>query len=180
MNKLVKLVCILVGVFLATNINASAQTVEADPELNNNFKKGDMVINAGIGLGSTYTWGGLSMPLGGGLEYGVTDLEVGSIGVGGDLGFISGSGLTITYIGAKGSYHFNEMLELENDDLDVYGGLGLYYRHFNYSGIGSSFGSGVMAGFHVGSRYYFADNIGGYAELGNNWGWLNIGVVFKM
>ena len=144
------------------------------------FQKSDIVINAGIGVGSTYSWSGLSMPLGGGLEYGITNLEIGTIGVGGDLGFISGSGLTITYLGAKGSFHFNELLKTNNDDLDLYGGLGLYYRNFSYSGLASSFGNDVFAAFHVGGRYYFSDNIGGYAELGNNWGWLNAGLVFRL
>lgn len=177
MKKLTKYVCFLFGILLSVSLNASAQTTE-DVQY---FQKGDMVINAGLGMGSTYSWAaGLNMPFGGGLEYGVTDLEVGSIGVGGDLGFISGSGLTITYIGAKGSYHFNEMLEVEDENLDLYGGLGIYYRNFSYDGIGSFNNSGAYAGFHVGGRYYFADNIGGYAELGNNWGWLNLGVVYRL
>lgn len=171
MNKLITYGCLVLGLLFFSNFNASAQ----------NFQEGDAVINGGIGVGSTYSWAaGLNLPIGAGVEYGVTDLDVGSIGVGGDIGMVSGSGLTILYIGGKGSYHFNELLEVENDDLDIYGGVGIYYRNFNYSGSNITFASGIIAGFHVGSRYYFADNIGGYAELGNNWAWFNIGVVFKL
>lgn len=174
MNTMIKALTsffIVFGVLFTFNNHSSAQS----------FQKEDMIINAGIGIGSTYSWAGLNLPFGAGLEYGVSDLEVGSIGVGGDLGFISGSGLTITYIGAKGSYHFNELLEIEKDEVDIYGGLGLYYRHFNYSGSYSSFNSnGMFAAFHAGGRYYFSDNVGGYAEIGNNWGWLNAGIIFKL
>lgn len=156
---------------LFSNFSATAQS----------FQKGDAVINGGIGIGTTYGWGpGLGLPLGGGVEYGVTDFEVGSIGVGGDIGFVSGSGLTILYIGGKGTYHFNDLFEVENDDLDIYGGLGIYYRSLNYSGSNMTIGSGMVAGFHAGTRYYFADDIGGYAEIGNNWAWLNLGVIFKL
>lgn len=171
MKKLIACGWFVLGLLLSVNLTASAQS----------FQKGDAVLNGGIGLGSTYTWsGGMSLPLGVGFEYGVADLEVGSVGVGGDFGYVSGSGLNILYIGGKGTYHFNELFEVENDKLDIYGGLGIYYRSFSYSGTNLTFGSGIIAGFHVGTRYYFADNIGGYAELGNNWAWLNIGVAFKL
>lgn len=163
---------IFLGILFFMNYNAAAQS----------FQEGDAVINGGLGLGTTYSWGaGLGIPLGAGLEYGVSDLDVGSIGVGGDFGFISGSGVTIMYIGGKGSYHFNDLFEIENDDLDVYGGLGIYYRTFNWDSdiIGAS-SDDVVAGFHIGTRYYFADNIGGYAELGNNWAWLNVGIHVKL
>ena len=161
---------ILFGFFMLFNLNLNAQT----------FQEGDAVINGGIGLGTTYTWaGGLGIPLGAGFEYGVTDLETGSIGVGGDIGYVSGGSLSILYIGGKGSYHFNDLLEVENENLDLYGGLGIYYRNFSFSGTGSTFASGLVASFHVGTRYYFTDNFGGYAELGNNWAWLNLGVTYK-
>lgn len=171
MKKLLTYGCLILGMVFFSNSNTLAQS----------FQEGDAVINGGIGVGTTYSWGaGLGLPIGGGIEYGITDLDVGSIGVGGDVGVVSGSGLTILYIGGKGSYHFNDLFEVENDDLDIYGGLGIYYRNFNYSGSNSSFGSGMVASFHAGTRYYFSDNIGGYAEIGNNWAWLNAGVIFKL
>lgn len=146
------------------------------------FSEGDLVLQAGIGLGTTFgTHGaGFGLPVGAGAEYGIKDLETGAIGIGGDFGFASASGVTVTSFGARGSYYLTELFEIDNEDLDIYTGLGLYYRNFNVSGSPYNWGSGVYPAFHAGARYYFSDNIGGFAELGNNWGWLNVGVAFKL
>lgn len=146
------------------------------------FSEEDLVLQAGIGLGTTFgTYGtGFGLPLGAGVEYGIKDLEKGAIGIGGDFGFVSASGVTVTSFGARGSYYLTELFEIDNEDLDIYTGLGLYYRNFNVSGSPYNWGSGVYPAFHAGARYYFSDNIGGFAELGNNWGWLNVGVAFKL
>ncbi|NND08873.1 MAG: hypothetical protein HKN87_21075 [Saprospiraceae bacterium] len=141
------------------------------------FQKGDIVAHAGIGLGSTYSFGGLGLPLGGGVEFGVTD----NIGVGGDVGFVSASGLTIFYIGPKGYYHFNDLLNLDSEELDVYGGISILYRNFSVGdGIFGVTASGIYPGFHVGGRYFFSENLGAYAELGNSYGWLKVGVCLKL
>ncbi len=169
MKKIVVGTVLCIGFMIFVQSNANAQT----------FKEGDLIVDAGIGLGSTYSWSGLGLPLGAGLEYGMTNLEVGSIGIGGNIGFVSGNNLTIFYIGGRGSYHFNELLELEDDKVDLYAGLGIYYRNFNYSG-GRSFGSGLIGSFHAGGRYYFSENLAGFAELGNNWAWLNVGIALKI
>jgi hypothetical protein len=170
MKKLILSFCLFLGFIFVSNSHVQAQA----------FQEGDMVVNAGIGLGSTYNWAGsLGVPLGGGLEYGISNLEVGTLGIGGDFGFVSGSGLTIFYMGGRGTYHLNELLNVEDEHLDIYGGLGIYYRNFSYNGVGT-FGSGIIGTFHLGSRYYFSDNVGAYAELGNNWGWLNVGVAVKL
>lgn len=145
------------------------------------IQEGDIVINGGIGFGTTFSTGGVGfgLPVGVGFEYGVAELETGSIGVGADFGISSGSGITMTTYGARASYYLNDVIDIENPDLDVYAGLGLYYRNFSVSGSSFNWGSGVYGAFHAGARYYFADNIGAYAELGNNWGWLNAGVSIK-
>lgn len=169
MNKLYFLFIALSGFMLY-----SQTTVAQD--VNTSFQEGDLIINAGIGLGTTFSYSGtLGLPLGGGVEYGITD----AIGVGGEAGFASGGGLSVFYIGAKGSYHFNDLLKIEDEKWDVYGGLGLYYRSFTVSGINFGLGSGITAGIHAGARYYFSDKFGVYAELGNSYAWLKAGVVFK-
>lgn len=141
------------------------------------FGEGDIIINAGIGLGTTFSYGGsLGLPFGGSVEYGITDV----IGVGGETGFSSGSGLSVFYIGAKGSYHFNELLNIDNEQLDLYGGLGLFYRNFSVSGISFGISSGIYPAFHLGGRYYFSEKFGVHAELGNTYGWLKAGVTFKL
>lgn len=179
MKNLLVIVPLIIGMLTFTSSNLKAQS----------FQEGDIVVDAGIGLGHTYSFGGfgtglgLGLPFGAGVEYGVTKLNVGTIGVGGNFGYVGGDVLNILYIGARGSYHFNELLELENEKLDLYGGITLLYRNISWD-FGGTFNtpgdSGIVPGFHVGGRYYFSDNIGGYAELGNNWAWLNIGVVFKL
>jgi hypothetical protein len=166
--KKVILVCISIALGLSLSQHAHAQV----------YEKGDVIINAGIGLGTTFSFGpgGLGIPFGGGAEFAITDV----IGVGGEFGFLSGSGITVFYIGPKGYYHFNELLNIENEALDVYGGLALFYRNFSFSGFGGfGLGSGIVPGFHVGGRYYFSEKFGVMAELGNSYGWLKLGVCLK-
>ncbi|MFD2034989.1 hypothetical protein ACFSKL_09315 [Belliella marina] len=168
-----------IAVFLAFVLGVSLQ-FESQAQ---SFQKDDWVIQAGLGLGNTFSYGGSwGLPLGAGVEYGIAKLEKGAIGIGGDLGFVSLSGLNVLFVGAKASYHFNELFELTDDRWDIYGGLGLYFRQFNFEGMGSmySFNSGLYPAVHVGARYYFTENVGMYGELGNNWGWLNVGVAFKL
>lgn len=141
------------------------------------FQKGDLIVNAGIGLGSTFTFvGGLGLPFGGGVEYAVTD----AIGVGGEFGLVSGGGLTAIYVGPKGYYHFNDIFNIENEKIDIYAGLAIYYRHFSYSGFSFGIGSGIYPGVHIGGRYYFSEKFGAFAELGNSYGWLKAGVCLKI
>ena len=146
------------------------------------FQEEDLVINAGIGLGTTFSTfnANFGLPIGAGIEYGITTLESGSIGFGGDVGFVSGSGITMTTFGIRGSYYFTELLELDEPNLDTYAGLGIYYRNFSYENTTIDWGSGAYAAFHVGARYYFSESVGAYAEIGNNWGWFNLGVVLDI
>lgn len=146
------------------------------------FQEKDLVLHGGVGLGSTFSLGllgGFALPVGVGAEYGVASLEKGVIGVGGEFGYVGYNNFSISLFGARGSYHFAELLELEEDKLDLYGGVGLYYRSFNFQGT-SFFNSGLVLSFHAGGRYYFTENFGAYGELGNNWAWLNLGVVYKI
>ena len=80
---------------------------------------------------------------------------------------------TIFGIGARGSYHFNELIELP-DEWDLYAGLGLGYYFWNtkYDSGGTSIdyrGSGdggFSIGIHVGGRYFINDKIGVNLEFG--------------
>lgn len=177
MKKLLVLIFATAFIFASSSITNSAHAQNAG-----GIQEGDIVINGGVGFGTTFTTfgAGFGLPFGAGVEYGITDLETGSIGLGGDFGISSGSGVTMTTFGARGSYYFNDLFDVENPDLDIYSGLGLYYRNFSVSGMSGNWGTGVYAAFHAGVRYYFADNIGGFAEVGNNWGWLNLGVAIKL
>lgn len=137
------------------------------------FEKGDKLLNVGIGVNSYYSGG---IPLSTSFEVGVTP-EI-SVGVGFDYlsyrYFVAGNryGFTTIYLAARGSYHFNELLNLNAKEVDLYGGLSLGYRNFSwrdnntFTGLGNSYGSSVFLGIHVGCRYYFNDKIGAFGELG--------------
>ncbi|HNP07120.1 MAG TPA: hypothetical protein PKN99_05820 [Cyclobacteriaceae bacterium] len=154
---------LLVGGFILTSGTAFAQ-----------YEKGDKLLNIGIGVNSYYSGG---IPVGASFEVGVTD----EISVGGSVDYLShnygsvfGSDwkFTAIYIGARGSYHFNELLNLSNEKVDVYGGLTLGYRSFSWSdsafgtGLGDSYGSGMFLGIYAAGRYYFSEKVGAFLEVG--------------
>ncbi|MGY6559304.1 MAG: hypothetical protein ACXIT9_08480 [Nitritalea sp.] len=143
------------------------------------FQEKDVVLHAGIGFGTVYTGGiGGTLPVGAGVEYGLKALEQGVLGIGGEFGYVGFTGFSITYIGGRASYHFAELVGLE-EEWDFYGGLGIYYRSFSTGFEGIRVG-GIVPAFHAGARYYFSERFGAYGEIGNTYGWLNLGVVFKL
>jgi hypothetical protein len=143
--------------------------------------KGTKFINLGVGLGGYggIVYGGGSVALAGSFEAGVAK----NITVGGIASFRSFSGIGSYYsIGARGSYHVNELLNLSDEKLDLYGGLGLVYSGFSYKDTylsGYSYG-GVDLTLHLGGRYFFSNNLGGFAEVGYGIAPLQVGVTFKL
>ncbi len=174
MKKIVFGICLLSG-FLFSQV-ATAQ-----------YKKGDKLLNLGIGLNSYYSGG---IPLSASFEYGVTE----DISVGGMLDYLSYNygipgynyHFSALYLGARGSYHFNRLLNLRDQNWDIYGGASLGYRSFSWNdsytgvGLGNAYGSGVFLGIHAGAKYYFSPKFGAFGELGalgsSN---IRIGVAFK-
>jgi hypothetical protein len=145
------------------------------------FKNGDKLLNVGLGLNSYYT----GMPIGASYEVGITD----AISVGGMFDYNSGKfassyGFTAFYLGARGSYHVNELFKINNDKIDLYGGLGLGYQNFKWSDAtysGTSYNSGVYLNYFIGGKYYFNNNISGMLELGSSGlSGARIGVGFKL
>lgn len=140
---------------------------------NGAYSKGDKLLNVGIGLNSYYSGG---IPVGASFEYGVTE----DISVGVNFDYLSrkyrfyGDSYkwTALYFGVRGSYHFNTLLNIDNNKVDVYGGATVGYRSFTWkdsftgSGLGNSYDNGVFVGIFAGGKYYFTDNIGAFAELG--------------
>ena len=136
---------------------------------NAQYSKSDKLLNLGIGVNSYYGGG---IPLGASLEVGITD----DISAGGEFDFASGNkgsadwGYTSYYIGARGSYHLSKILNLNNDKLDVYAGLGLGYRGFKWKessyGFGYSYNSGINLNYFAGGRYELNNNLGAFVELG--------------
>ncbi len=137
----------------------------------NPYANGVSMLTAGIGFSS---WG---VPIFARYEAPVAD----NITVGGGLSFQTKSENystvkwkhTIFGITARGSYHFNELLEV-NDEWDFYAGVGLGYYVWNqkydgngftgsYSGTGSG---GFSVGVHLGGRYFVKDNLAINLEVG--------------
>lgn len=162
------------------------------------FDEGDLVISAGFGLGATYytfgTYYKTTVPpvfLAG--DYCLReDLGPGNLGVGGIIAYSAykyepsfvdwGWKYTTLIIGARGSYHFTDLV----DKLDLYGGIVLGAKIVSdksfgeYPGYGySTNSSGVVYDMFAGARYFFADNFGVMGELGYGIAWLKIGVSLK-
>ncbi len=175
MKNILKFLCvILLMVFSASFASAQAR-----------YDKGDVLLNAGIGLGYYYAGG---VPLLLSAEWAVNDV----ITVGPYFGYTSyrynwgfGGRWKYTFIdlGVKGSYHFSELFEIRNEKVDVYGGLSLGFLISSYSGDGTfndPYSGGVRAGIHAGARYFFSEQVAGFGELGYGIAPLALGLTFKL
>ena len=162
------------------------------------FAVGDNVLGIGIGLGSSigsFGYSGQTPSFNAHYERGVWDVGgPGVISLGGFLGF---KGFSNTYhynsttykqkwnytiIGIRSAYHYTG---LDNDKVDLYGGVMLSYDILHYSDnyTGSLSGdwgsSGVGFTIYAGARYYFSPNFAGFAELGYGVSFLSLGVDYK-
>ena len=147
--------------------------------------KGSKFINLGIGVGGYAGTNGIAF--GGSADFGVAP----SITVGAQIAYRSFSygylgfndKINYLYFAVRGSYHFNELLNLSTDKADLYAGIGLGYQNVSYSdrfGTGfNTFGSGIFVPIHLGGRYFFAEKVGAFAELGTGVAPLMLGVTFK-
>lgn len=156
-------------------------------------QQGDINVNVGLGLLSFYNYAGtLDLPpIGGSVEYGVTD----EISVGAYLAFSRSSwsypyiggearwSYTYLIVGPRGSYHF-DVPELEK--LDLYAGafLGATISTVTWKGTGTqpdadSYG-GLTYALFGGARYFFSENLGAFGEVGYGLTLLNVGVCFHL
>ena len=157
------------------------------------YKKGDQVVNLGLGIGGfAGAYGSNNVAITGGYETGVNE----NISVGGVIGYSSSTqtiwgdyGWKYSYIviGVRGAYHVDL---LHNPNIDTYGGLMLGYNIVSSSSTGTIPSYGYVAtsasssfleyGLFVGGRYYFDPHWAVQAELGYGLGVLNIGVAYKL
>jgi hypothetical protein len=163
------------------------------------FKQGDLVFNAGLGLGATYGsyWGSLYNstvpPIFFTADYCLReDLGPGNLGVGGILAYSAykyepypgiGTKYNVIFIGVRGTYHFTDLV----DKMDLYGGLSLGGEIQNGKDYGDpddlvwdDTGSSALVELFAGARYYFSDQFGVMSELGYGVAWLKLGVTFKL
>jgi hypothetical protein len=157
------------------------------------YKKGDQVVNVGIGIGGfagAYGTGGVAIT--GGYENAINE----NISLGGVVGYSSSTntyfgdyGWKYTYflIAVRGAYHADL---LHNPNIDTYGGIMLGYNivsasatgsvpYFGYISTGAS-ASYLEYGIFVGGRYYFNPHWAVQAELGYGLGILNVGLAYKL
>ncbi len=176
-----KSIFILLAIFTA----AAAQ---AQP-----FQKGTTTANVGVGLGTALGGLGKARPaISASIDHGVWDVGgPGIISLGGYVGntgykYTSGSYTSkwnYIVVGARGAYHYNGFTSVPK--LDVYGGAMLGYNIVKYSSDGddmnmaNSYGSGMGFSGFLGSRWFFSDSMGAYAELGYGVSVLNAGLTFK-
>lgn len=178
--------------FTALLIIATGSLVKAQSKLA--FNNGDNLLNLGIGLGSPYFGAGYSasLPINPtvSFEHGFTD----AISAGATVSYASskynynlvGTPYSIkesaTYLGVRGSYHFNALWNIP-DKFDVYGGASLGYVIVSVSdsqGYAASAASGAGFGVFAGGKYYFQPSLAIYAELGyQSLSVLNAGITLK-
>ncbi len=157
------------------------------------FAKGTNVINAGIGIGGNFYYGGLgtssqSIGLNASYERGIWETgDFGIVSLGGYFGYKSyksniGFGgdrynFNYTIIGVRGAFHY---IGLDVENLDVYGGAMLSY---NIASIDSGYAGGLdsrpSATIFVGGRWYFGEHFGVFAEAGYGVSILSLGAAFR-
>lgn len=152
-----------------------------------NDVNGMNLLNAGIGLGSYGLSGTGGVPLTASFEHGFSK----NISAGVEAGliqrkYVNSWKYSYFIFGVRGSYHFNEVVNVTNPKLDVYGGVGILYRHFKvkYSGewddnYGKASSGDVTVDLHAGGRYMFSENMGAFAELGYGISPLKLGLTLK-
>ena len=145
----------------------------------NMFNKGDKVIQAGIGLGNTFSGYSSMIPLAASFEVGIKDNlfdDKSSLGIGGYFGFASKNHWTFLYPGVRGALHYQFV-----ENLDTYAGLmiGMRLWTWSYGGSSSSY-SDIIIPFFIGARYYFQPKMAVFGELGHGIAYLTVGVALKL
>ncbi|NGM64469.1 hypothetical protein [Sphingobacterium sp. SGR-19] len=146
------------------------------------FQKGDKMLNVGVGIA-----GGFGIPVGLSYEQAVSDrISVGAYAAFStekeSFGDYGNWKYTHILAAARGSYH----LKVNSTKFDPYGGIMLGYNIASVKWDGdddapfsTSAGGFLWAG-HIGSRYWFSEKFGAFAEIGYGAAVLNIGVTFKL
>ncbi|MDT7827563.1 hypothetical protein RQM65_02650 [Pricia sp. S334] len=182
MKKTFKLLAMAVITF------CTAQSISAQE-----FDQGTNVINAGIGFGGNFNYGGIGtssqgLGLSASYERGIWETgDFGIVSLGAYLGYKSYTSKTVfggsrydfnyTIIGARGAFHY---IGLDVENLDVYGGAMLSLNIASYDGnFDNDLSTRPSGTIFVGGRYYFTDSIGVFAEAGYGVSFLTIGAAFR-
>jgi hypothetical protein len=181
MKKATVIVFLLALSLTTFNFEASAQT----------FRKGNLLVNAGLGFGyfNNSLPGRAGLPVGAtvNVEYSIMD----EIAVGGYVAFTRGSYDYYDYnnninderyywnsvdVGIRGSFHFAELLRVREKKFDPYAGVMLGFANRSADYLGHTW---VRPGVFVGARYFFNPNFGAYGEAGYNVHPITLGLSFR-
>lgn len=187
--KKIYYLCLIFLILNLTSLNAQA------------FKKGDVIISPGIGLG-TYGVGyglGFAVPVVLNADFGVHDY----VSVGAytsfwtkkwNYAFNEKYRFTSTHFGVRASFHFWKLIDkhvdtdLLSDKLDIYfcPWLGYNLRTAKWISDGNlqnsnlGWGNRFQGGAQIGVRYYFNKNFGVFGEWGGTpSSWSNWGISIK-
>lgn len=156
------------------------------------FKKGDIILNPGVGLGYWYGGGGYAGFAAGLSVNAEFSCILDEIAIGPYLAVTRrsydyvGDNYNYTFIdfGARGSYHFAELLKVNNEKFDPYAGvfLGFVATSDNYDGNNnySSYGGRLQGGVYAGARWFFTDKFGAFGEVGVGLFPVFVGLTFKL
>ncbi|MEM7373562.1 MAG: hypothetical protein AAF587_33365 [Bacteroidota bacterium] len=162
------------------------------------FEEGQLSVSPGIMLGGLGVYGGgVGFPLGASAGYafhemfdagpfiGIARYTYGPVGSQYRWNFVS--------FGARGDFHYLPLLEeflevdLSSEELDLYVGVLAGFQIAGFSsndvvlGPTLNFSNRATYGLAVGGRYYFADNLAAFAEIGFVlYGILNAGLTFRI
>jgi len=151
------------------------------------FDKGDMVINAGVGLGTYTGWAGYSTKIpyiSGTFEYCLFEMfkDRAAIGVGGYTAYSSSKykgkeewGYSNFIVGGKLFLHYQFI-----EKLDTYLGFMFGYDIVSYGHKDANLGgSAFISAQTIGARYYFSKNFALFGEVGYGVTPLEVGIAFK-
>lgn len=166
------------------------------------LEQGEHVLSPSFGIGGVYpvfTSVNSRTPLFGlSYEYGAFDhVGPGSIGIGGFLGYkafrrVNEIGeysfyekLHYVIVGAKGAYHYNPFPQVSG--LDPYAGLMLslniadYASNYSpkYQYLENKYRTYLAGTVYAGTRYFFTENIGAFAEVSFGTSFFTLGANFR-
>ena len=157
----------------------------------NDYKKGSVLINPGLGLGYYYG-GGFAVGLSANAEFSITDdIAIGPYfaftrwNYGGYAGYGGDFKYTFIDFGARGSYHFARLLKVNNDKFDPYAGAFLGFVSSSYSSsygsaYNDAYGGTVRGGVYAGARWYFTDKFAAFGEVGVGLYPIFVGISFRI
>ncbi|HEY8783284.1 MAG TPA: hypothetical protein VIM16_16785 [Mucilaginibacter sp.] len=187
--KIIRILCLVIGIGSATA--TFAQRGSGGHGQITPVKVGSVIVNAGIGVGSTYDGDYYNSAFGikGAIEWGLWQAGPGVITLGAEAGgsfanngypdYTNYNSNTII-IAARAAWHYGWLVR----GLDTYGGVsaGLGFHHFEYDNPNLYAHDSVIGvpGVFVGASYFVTRTFGFNAEAGHDITNIQFGVVFKI